>query len=59
MRFMAISAGEHVIAALVIIVRIPEIGVTTTIGGSRPSMFFGIPAELVKVSSKLSAENIV
>jgi len=59
MWFMAISTRQDIVAALVIIIRIPEIGITTAIAGSCPSMFFSIPVKLVKVSSKLSTVDIV
>jgi len=57
--FMAISARQDIVAALVVIVRIPEIGITTVIAGSGPAMLFNIPAKLVKVSSKLNTVDIV
>ncbi len=59
MWFMAISARQDIVAALVIIIRIPEIGITATVAGSCPSMFFIIPVKLVKVSSKLITVDIV
>jgi hypothetical protein len=59
MWFMAISTRQDIVAALVIIIRIPEIGITTAIAGSCPAMFFSIPVKLVKVSSKLSTVDIV
>jgi hypothetical protein len=57
--FMAISARQDIVAALVVTVRRPEIGITTVIAGRGPAMLFSIPTELVKVSPKPSTPDII
>jgi hypothetical protein len=57
--FMTICARQDVVAALVVIVRRPEIGIATVITGSSPAMLFRIPVKLVKVSSKPSTPDII
>jgi hypothetical protein len=57
--FMTIRARQDIVSALVVLVRIPEIGIATVIAGSRPSMLFCTPLKLVKVSIKPGTPYII
>jgi hypothetical protein len=56
---MTVGARQNIAAALVVLVRRPEIGIAAVIAGGCPAMLFRLPVNLVKVSSKLRAVNVV